>query len=131
MAKTRIGSNAIFTGLQKGLTTIGQHAYAYNNADGDDNEFEVLSFTTGKEYMTATWRVGYASGTYRNYDFKLEFNGNQVEQLYLITSASNSNQQFQHDLIIPPLTSVRVLAANTEDSTTQSVNAIVIGKIQA
>ena len=126
MAKEAIGSNAIFTGTQKGLTVIGEHCYAYNNANGDNNEFEVLNFTTGKEYITAIWRAGYAAGTYRNYDFRLLFNGNQVEIIFLLTSSSPSRDKV---ILIPPLTSVRVLAANTEDSTTQSVNAIVIGKI--
>ena len=55
MSKTKKGSNAQFTGLQKGLTTIGKHVYAYNNASGNDTEFEVLNFTTGKNIY---WLIG-------------------------------------------------------------------------
>jgi len=126
-----IGYGPQFTAsVGKTLNYIGRHAYAYSGAvSGNNTEFTVLEFETNSQYIEGFWRVGYAAGTYRNYDFRLLFNDIQVEQLFLITSSSDSNQQFPHQIIIPPFTKLKVLAANTEDSTTQSVNAIVTGKI--
>jgi len=48
MAKTKIGSNATFSGAQLGLTTIGKdHCYAYSGAQVSNGGVDatLLSFT--------------------------------------------------------------------------------------
>ena len=51
MSKTKKGQTPSLQDFRKVLTTIGKHVYAYNNASGNDTEFEVLNFTTGKKYI--------------------------------------------------------------------------------
>ena len=52
MSKTKKGSNAIFTGPQKGLTTIGKHCYAYSGVvTTASSEATLLDFTTSKDYI--------------------------------------------------------------------------------
>jgi len=126
-----VGYGPQFTAsVGKALNYIGRHAYAYSGGvAGDNTEFTVLEFETNSQYIAGFWRVGYATATYRNYLFRLLFNEIEVEEFELLTSQIQSNQQFQHELIIPPFTKVKVVAANTEDSTTQSVNAIITGEV--
>ena len=61
MSKTKLGSNATFTGTGKGLTVVGKHAYAtnYNSAVPTlPTVFEALNFQTGKHYIVGTFSCG-------------------------------------------------------------------------
>ena len=112
------------------FTNDNKFAYAYSGSvSGNNTEFTVLEFNTNSEYIVGYWRVGYAESTYRNFDFRLLFNNIEIENQFLITSQAQSNQQFLHEIIIPPFTTVKVTAQNTEDSTTQDVLAIITGKV--
>ena len=83
MAKERIGSNAIFTGPQKGLTTIGNHCYAFSGmVASSSTPFNLLDFTTGKNYMIIKLLVYYgAQGSGSDIQYKIIFNGQEVGQL--------------------------------------------------
>ena len=112
------------------LNLIGNHFFVYSGpVSGNNVQFTVLNFKTGPNYLKGFYRCGYGNSTYRNYDFNLLFNDVEIENQFLITSQAQSNLQFLHEIIIPPFTDVKVLAQNTEDSTTQEVITIFTGKV--
>ena len=82
MAKTRIGSNAIFTGPQKGLTTIGDHCYAYSgeitDVDSGSAGSTCLDFATGADLIIA--KFNWISSVNANIDVYIDvsFNGQSV-----------------------------------------------------
>jgi len=124
------------TGVFEGVGSLqfspdNKFAYAYSGAvSGDDTEFILLTFKTNSEYLVGSWRVGYSDSTYRNFDFRLLFNDIEIEQLFLLTSSINDVGSKDNIIVIPPFTTIKILAANTEDSTTQTVNAIVTAKVK-
>jgi len=114
MANTRIGSNAIFTGPQKGLTTIGEHCYAYSgDVTTTSLAATLLDFTTGKGYIyVKTLKMNITDLTVdgTNYSFTVKFNG-QVILTEFYTQPFTGRHPVDSDnyyLIIPPLTHVTV-----------------------
>jgi len=110
MAKTKLGSNAIFSGPNKGLTSIGEHVYSFSGpilstgSDGADDQ--LLSFNTGKGYIIADciFQNDITSGS--NVYFEIKYNGQTV---ILNKEASSSiTEPWTWILLIPPLTFVQV-----------------------
>jgi len=110
MAKTRIGSNATFSGPQQGLTIIGEHCYAYSgeiiSATGGDDI--MLNFTTGKQYLMVVLQFGFGG---------VRSNDDELVQIYLnnnlIASNIYNNNYERSELndfqcLLPPLTDVKV-----------------------
>ena len=133
MAKTRIGSNATFSGPQKGLTIIGNHCYAYSGniavTGGSSANTELLKFNTGK---------GYIIGNFQPYSTE---RGNA--QLYLAIKLNNQlvvNAEFDAEgsvnpmldspitLLIPPLTDVQVLVG-IETGTNKNWSMTFTGRV--
>jgi hypothetical protein len=110
MAKERIGSNATFTGPQKGLTIIKDHCYAYSgeiiSATGGDDI--MLDFTTGKQYLMVVLQFGFG-GVRSNDDEQVEIylNNNLVaSNIYNNNYERGELNDFQ--CVLPPLTDVKV-----------------------
>ena len=110
MAKLKLGSNAVFNGPQKGLTTIGEHAYAYSGkvvstgSEGADDQ--LLSFNTGKGYIifNCMFQNDITSGS--NVYFEIKYNGQTV---VLNKEASSSiTEPWTWILLVPPLTFVEM-----------------------
>ena len=133
MAKTRIGSNAIFSGPQKGLTTIGEHCYAYSGAVANDggNETTLLEFNTGKGYIkgtiqTGTSHTGDHGDTFR---FRIYFNGQVVYDFLDDGAQYYVDPHIPLNVIIPPLTLVKVTGDNTASTSVKLIEAIVTGRV--
>jgi len=63
MAKTKLGSNATFSGPQKGLTVIGRRFYAYSgNIPASGASVEYLNFSTGKDIYLGTLQFNGTTG---------------------------------------------------------------------
>jgi len=105
MAKKQI---ATFLGTQKGLSIIGNHAYATSGAVAADsgNETECLNFTTGDRYIvtkvefTHTVLAGYEIG------MLLYFNGELVLKV-ATDGVPPFNPTHAYHIIIPPRTHFR------------------------
>ena len=109
MAKVAIGSNAIFTGPQKGLTTIKDRCYAYSGvvtvSGGSSADTECLNFTTGKYYILM--KLNWLSDNVGNQDkfIDMTFNGISIYKgKYDDIPAKGESAQLT--MIIPPLTQV-------------------------
>ena len=95
MAKLKLGSNAVFNGPQKGLTTIGEHAYAYSgkvvstgSAGADD---QLLSFNTGKGYIifNCMFQNDITSGS--NVYFEIKYNGQTRKQVAVLQNRGHGS----------------------------------------
>jgi len=133
MAKTKLGSNAIFSGPQKGLSMIGSHCYAYSGpilstgSDGADDQ--LLSFNTGKGYIIADciFQNDITSGS--NTYFEIKYNGQTV---VLNKEASSSiTEPWTWIILIPPLTFVE-MGWGTQSGVTNFKGTVSIsGKVYA
>ena len=137
MAKTRIGSNAIFTGPQKGLSIVGEHCYAYSGEIGSNpSAITALEFTTGKGY---TIFEAYFTGplkfsdpnTGREANWQVSLNGIVVANIHTDTTEADITAQGELKFLVPPLTQVKIEvdANDTEANYTSCV--VLTGRIYA
>jgi hypothetical protein len=131
MSKTKTGSNAQYTSAGKGLTVIGNHAYAYSGAEGQGSsagEVTKLDFTTGNHYIVSKL-AGYY-GDLSNDWWKMTVFFNEIRILQWATNHNSNPYSEDSDtinLIIPPLTNVRVTFQVGSDADYTAVT--LIGKI--
>jgi len=132
MAKTKIGSNAIFSGPQKGLSIYGEHCSAMSGVVSvDDTETTLLDFTTGKGYIVAVFdmvRMETAAIT-DDYVYTIKFNGNAVYRTQTTSAYSRRTDLEGIDMLIPALTRVIVTADNITNSDSNDIGAIVTGRV--
>jgi len=134
MAKKQI---ATFLGPNKGLSVVGDFAYAYNQVVSSDLQTptNTLEFTTGKYLFVGKWIV---SGTV-NKDgvsetggidqYYLKLNGNTVMSLKTDTGEEDMPTSLVVPVIIPPLTKVEVLADCTVNNANWLVSNTLIGRV--
>jgi len=134
MARTKIGSNATYTGNQEGITLIGDHCYAYNDVSVSGSLTDILNFTTGKGYLIVTIELnGNRSGIGQaQLQFKILLNG--VTVMLNVWDQSSINQ-YSDDLtvtrlLIPPLTNVLVQAAQSSGSN-RDMQITLTGRVYA
>jgi len=116
----KIGANAIFTGPQKGLTIIGNHAYAYSGGVTVTNDdVECLNFTTGKDIILATFyfTTDYNTlGDTKKAGFEIKLNGNTIAvQNQQYSTSYEAPIPNKIEFLIPPLT--EVVTIGTTNST--------------
>jgi len=124
-------SGNIVAGTGKELNYIGSHCFAFSGVVSvDNNKANLLSFTTGKEYIEA-WIQLYASTTQAD-DFEVEI---LVNDLAIISSEYEKSYSGQfvngipRRVIIPPFTKVDVTAQNTQGSTNADWSTTFTGKL--
>ena len=136
MAKTKIGSNAIFTGVgPSSFTTIGNRCYAYSGYKKFSNsETTVLDFYTPNGYILSTWQYSIMddSETINEDDsnIKIKFNGSRVF-VQVDSGSPNRVQNAWPDLIIPPLTRVEVTVQNVTDASNLAAFVAMVGRVYA
>jgi len=109
MAKERIGSNAIFSGPQKGLTTIDKHCYAYSGrVTVTTSATTLLDFNTGKGYILADIQPTYfTADTGENVFYEIYINGSEIYASEIgSTTATTPYQDIR--ILIPPLSRFEV-----------------------
>jgi len=117
MAKEAIGSNAIFTGTQKGLTITGSKCYAYSgNIIINNTTADLLTFNTGKHILEVNiyWygRIAHVGGS-KIIQQLVTFNGINIFDNTRLTGTGTPWQDFDvMPFIIPPFTLVNVSLAN-------------------
>jgi len=120
MARPKLGSNAIFSGAQKGLTILSDRCYAYTGIFTVGNEtIECLRFSTGKGMIVAKVFVAYDVHDFtagEKIGYEMKFNDQMlINSVYGANIRPTGNNYFM-DFIIPPLTDVQFNFVNTDDS---------------
>jgi len=109
MAKERLGSNATFTGPQLGLSTIGNHCYAYSGSVDISGETTMLDFTTGKGYIKGRFEFNadFATGGGAGVRVQIFMNDIMIIEERDTSSDWHTGDNEFH-VIIPPLTRITV-----------------------
>ena len=137
MVKTKIGTNAQFTGAQLGLTTIGDHCYAFSGSFGINTSAQtLLEFSTGKGYIVATvgccGPVNPASiGSGSIGLFRIYLNGIEVAQAKFGTSDEAQPIESEQTIIIPAYSTVKVDYIDVTSNVAWKVQAYVTGRLYA
>jgi len=116
MAKTKIGSNAQFTGLSAVLNSLGEYVYAYSQTKifDDDPQITLLEFNTGKRIIKSQWFPYRTDTDSLDSRHTIYFNG--LEVLNLNMSSGAVGVRAPVELIIPPLTHVKVTIYNIDNT---------------
>ena len=109
MAKTRIGSNAIFTGPQtKGISYLGDRCYAYSGIITTSTSFQTfLEFNTGKEITEGTLQITADLNSLGSSFLQSQVSINGI----VISFSSMERHNFDWEvtpLLLPPLSTVKV-----------------------
>jgi len=136
MARTKIGSNATYTGTQPGLTIIGEHCYAYNTAPASEVTSNILEFTTGKKYIVGTIQL---NANVLNTDpptgvistLLVSFNGSTVFVLKATSIDALTPATASCDILIPPLTTVIAQIDTNSNTATYLGSAVIVGRVYA
>jgi len=136
MAKTKLGSNAVFTGPQKGLTVIGRRFYAYSgDIPATAGLVEELNFATGKGIYLGTLQfngtaddAAPATGDISVCVIKL--NGSTISTLKVDTEDSyNGLTTVTQELLLPPNSVVQCSVISTNATTDRNASLTFIGRI--
>jgi hypothetical protein len=134
MAKEKIGSNAIFSGPQQGITIAKEFFYGYSGAiDLNNTTTTLFSFHTGKYVSVGQFQMVFdktAFNTGESLGYTVKFNNNIVARLELEAAATTTESvQDPVDLIIPPMTSV--LITGDTDGGSIVATGILTGRVYA
>ena len=145
MAKTKIGSNAPFSGGSKSLVILGERCYHYSGvvffqgqSGGGSSLFGTFAdFYTGKGYTIVTFQYTVMDdGLQANTDevrVVVKFNG--INIFTYIESARTTGEGFTRTqnawpkLLIPPLTRVEVTMENITDNSNLAGFVCMSGKV--
>jgi len=137
MARKQI---ATFLAPNKGLSIAGEFAYGFAGLFGaSTTEFEMFNFTTGKETIVGEFilngSVLFTSDSHlgSNSAFKITFNGVAVSTVKIDTTGTDIGMPMTNNqaVVIPPLTRVIVSCICGEDTTTEKVSAMFVGRVYA
>jgi len=134
MAKEKFGSNAIFSGTQKGISYLGNHIYGYSGGIGATNANDTLmEFTTeGHSYIIAEIQIGSEAGVSEDFRYSVLFNGITIMDNYADSTLQPSpNFGFPLNVLIPPLTRVEIKADNLGSANARTTYAIITGRLYA
>jgi len=140
MAKVKLGSNAAFSSVGKGLVTIGRHCYAYSGKYGASvTRQTMLFFSSGKGYIIGELQLN-ACQDDDNVDVgsptlaEIFFNGISVS-LIKAEAQSGSGTDMPtsqtQKLLIPPLTTVEVQMEADDNQADEHATITFIGKYYA
>tara|TARA_Y100000593_G_C4134964_1_gene249281 strand:+ start:85 stop:492 length:408 start_codon:yes stop_codon:yes gene_type:complete len=133
MSKTKKGSNAQFTGTGKGLTSVGDYAYAYSGSiEVDNNDVTLLSFQTGKEVTKGIVQFYYAEPSNDKFLYTVKMNGLAVVQ-YQVFGPNDTNGEHLLSmpvyLVIPPMSLIECIAKNNENTNSRKQISNFTGRI--
>jgi len=132
MAKTRIGSNAIFTGASDTLVIVADYCYAYSLAKIFDNDPEVtlLSFNTGKHILKVQFLPYRTDTDSLNSAHNVYINGVLVLNMVMSSGDNHSALSLSpYQLIIPPLSFVEVKIVNISNTSNGTGACSMIGRV--
>ena len=123
-----VSASIASTGL--GIRYIGDHVYAYSGVISvNDNETTLLSFNSGKGYIKAQVQFNYISNANQDFTYKIYFNNIVIQQYNVGNSVIYTSPDNFINIIIPPLSDVRLSAQNISDSTALNQIGSLIGRV--
>jgi len=134
MARTKIGSNATFSGTQKGLTVLGEHCMAYSGVTAIANTevFCLDFFSPGKRYILAQVQIGSKDAENEDYVLKIYLNGIVVfANIFQNQGATYVDIANSIPLMIPPATEVKISLENIADTDSRSWTVHLVGRVYA
>ena len=130
-------SSNVVAGTGLDLNYLGQKAYAYSGAVGVPNsQTKLLSFQTGNKIISGRMYTGYCqdvtvAAVTDDIVFEVKLNGVLIAARYTDTAKeAGTINMIYFTMIIPPYTSVEVLATNISSSTERDMCAIFTGNIE-
>jgi hypothetical protein len=132
MAEASVTPEASVASPGLGLRYVGQHCYAYSGTvDVDATETNLLKFTSGSGYIVARWLPQYMVESHVGDDFRfvVYFNDQVVASVIMAAAADRDAFYRDVDLIIPPLTEVKMTADNKTQNVARLVGGILTGRI--
>jgi len=121
---------ATFLGTQLGLSFVGDRVYAYSGSTSvDGTEKDLLNFTSGAEALACNVQFNYVQATTEDYFYKIYFNDTLVQGYLATHSAQYTSPDNLIPIIIPPLTRVKLTAANVTDNNARSQIVSITGKV--
>ena len=134
MAKTKLGSNATFLGGSLGLSTIGDHCYAYSgavNTAGENEKITSLEFNTSKGYIMSAFQFHNNQTTGDDIHFELSLNGVVIFGITMQYSGNDKVENPPTAILIPPLTHVKVTVANATQAAARETLVTMTGRLYA
>jgi len=130
MAKEKLGSNATFTGGNKGLSILDEYAYAYSGIVSVNNsETTLLEFTTPNQVIKGYFQNGMPIDQSDNMLHKLYLNGVLVFGYTSPSASETSTPWGMYQALIPPNTLVKLTATNTGSSSGRDITADFVGRV--
>jgi len=123
-------SQPVITPNAINFTPDNLRCYAYSGSiNVDNNEGDVLTFSTNSEYIDGNFQpVYFSTASTDDATFIVKFNG--VSVFRNTVTSSNADTPFQDiRLIIPPFTDVTITAYNRTDTSTIEVGASITGQV--
>jgi len=136
MAKTKIGSNASFSGAQKGLTIIGSHPdqrfYAYSGAVSVNNvETVLIDSNSGKNILQGEINFNYLEVADEDFTFTVYLNGIVIFAYTKDSTKDASPGNWFPKILIPPLTTFKITAINITDTDARNMAVGITGRVYA
>jgi len=112
MARKQI---ATFLGTQKGLSIVGDHCYAYSGVINADGETTYLEFVSPKEYLIVNIQALTDQANGDDFDIRFYLNGMVVgvAHAFFYSNSTYVVGAAKWDLVIPPLTTLKVTVQNS------------------
>jgi len=127
----KVGSNTPFSGPSKGLTTIGNHCYAYSgDVSVSGSATEMLSFTTGKKYIISEFEYHGTIAQIGNNQLAIEvlLNGVSIIHTYFDATVNHTLWDNPPKILIPPLSKVVITLAQASGSD-RNMQVTLVGKV--
>ena len=129
MPPEAVPSNASVASTGLGLRYIGEYCYAYSGpVSVDNNETTILLFDSQAGVIVSIFRPCYLESGGDDYEFRVYFN-NLLLAYTKATSEATIPAQKHFELIIPPLTEVKVTGENRESSASLNIGALLTGRV--
>lgn len=131
MSKTKTGSNAIFLGGSKTLSVVGNKCYAYSGTMTLAGETKTaLDFASPKQIIYAKLFLNYNSSSFNageRIGYNVYLNDVEiVEAIYGDNVQSPTSAPYDLELVIPPLTRVKV-TLTTSDASNITMGMVFVG----
>jgi len=129
---------ATFLGGQLGISTIGEHAYAYSGqfpTGSVQSLTDMLNFTTGDYYLVGEWTVcgsvnlSSASDTGALDQFYLSYNSITIQSLKTDTQQEDSPTLYTIPIMIPPRTVVICQGISSLNNDSWRISQSIAGRI--
>jgi len=123
-----IPTSASTASVGKGIRYIGKHCYAISGSVSTTTaELTLLEFMSGSGYIIGYYSPFHGGDTTQNMQFKLYFNDLVITQVST-REAYDFIPGREVNILIPPLTLVKVTAKGLESGTTDT-QAIITGRV--